>query len=432
MNKSKTITAIDVGTTKVFSLMANIVTDENVVTKPDIIATSSAPCNGLKKGNVEDIKLTSAAIKQTLQDLESQTGIKAKSAYVGITGSHVNYENKRSAIKDIGSYGVITPEELSSTDFKPKSDDNRELLHAMPISYTLDGADGIRNPIGMHSDAVSVDTHVITADRAFLNKLTESCRGAGINVDAFVMEPFASALSTLTDKEREQGTLILDIGGGTTDIIGFKDNRVIYTGVVPVGGYQFTNDIAYTYDSTHESAEKAKMEHGHTELTAIEISKNITLTSNEECQTTEVPARDIGRLLRERSIELAQLVQLKLEELHMDNSDAMRVVVTGGGSKLPGISHLFQRYLGRRVRLGAPSVSWSNKFDDLNDPSQATILGILIWAHSHLQDKSEINDKNTMHSNTKNKLIQKLLISHKSFRLSPWIRPTAQRINNLS
>jgi cell division ATPase FtsA len=116
----------------------------------------------------------------------------------------------------------------------------------------------------------------------------------------------------------------------------------------------------------------------------------------------------------------------------MDNSDAMRVVVTGGGSKLPGISHLFQRYLGRRVRLGTPSVSWSNKFDDLNDPSQATILGILIWAHSHLQDNSEINDRNTMRSNAKNKLIQKLLISHKSFRLSPWIRPTAQKINNLS
>ena len=135
----------------------------------------------------------------------------------------------------------------------------------MPISYTLDGADGIRNPIGMHSDAVSVDTHVITADREFLDKLTEACKGAGINVDAFVMEPFASALSTLTEQEREQGSIIIDIGGGTTDIIAFKDDRVIYTAVVPVGGFQFTNDIAYTYDSTYESAEKAKMDHGHTE-----------------------------------------------------------------------------------------------------------------------------------------------------------------------
>lgn len=432
MTRSKTITAIDVGTTKVFSLMVNIVTDKNLGIKPDIIAASTAPCNGLKKGNVEDIKLTTAAIKQTLQDLESQTGIKTKSAYVGVTGSHVKYENQRSALKDIGSYGVITPEELNSTDFEPESDDNRELLHAMPISYTLDGADGIRNPIGMHSNTVSVDTHVITADRAFLNKLTKSCKGAGINVDAFVMEPFASALSTLTDKEREQGTLVIDIGGGTTDIIGFKDNRVIYTAVVPVGGYQFTNDIAYTYDSTYESAEKVKMEQGHTELTAIEISKNITLALNEECQTTEVPARDIGRLLRERSIELAQLVQLKLEELHMDNSDAMKVVMTGGGSKLPGISHIFQRHLGRRVRVGAPSVSWPSKFNHLNDPSQATILGIVIWAYSRLQNNPETNNKNKIQSNKKNRLIQKLFTSHKSIRLSPWIRPTAQRINNLS
>ena len=430
MNKSKTIAAIDVGTTKVFSLIAEVFTDENQVKTPRIIATSTAPCNGLKKGNVEDIKLTSTAIKQTLQDLESQSGIKTTSAYVGITGSHVSYENKRSPLKDVGNYGVITPDELKASSADCKSEDGRILLHAMPISYTLDGADGIRNPIGMHSDAVSVDTHVITADVEFLNKLTEACKEAGINVDAFVMEPFASALSTLTEQEREKGTIIIDIGGGTTDIIAFKDNRVIYTGVVPVGGFQFTNDIAYTYDSTYESAEKAKMDIGHTELTAIEISENISLNSNEECQTTEVPAREIGRLLRERSIELAQMVQLKLEDLRMDNSESMRVVMTGGGSKLPGISHLFQRHLGRRVRLGEPSVNWLNESEELSDPSQATVLGILIWAHANLQDRPEVNDKNK-YTEKNNKFLQKLL-NNKTLRLSPWMRPTAQQINNHS
>ena len=211
MNKSKPITAVDVGTTKVFSLMANVFTDENLVTTPEIIATSVAPCAGLKKGNVEDVKLTTSAIKQTLQDLESQTGIKPKSAYVGVTGSHVDYENKRSTLNDLGTYGVITPEELQTADVKPESVNGRALLHSMPISYTLDGADGIRNPIGMHSDAVSVDTHVITADQNFLNKLTDACKGAGISVDAFVMEPFASALSTLTEKEREQGLSLIHI-----------------------------------------------------------------------------------------------------------------------------------------------------------------------------------------------------------------------------
>ena len=428
MNKSKTIAAIDVGTTKVFSLIAEVFNDESQPKTPRIIATSIAPCNGLKRGNVEDIKLTSAAIKQTLQDLESRTDIKITSAYVGITGSHVSYENKRSPLKDVGSYGVITPDELKTNTTTAKSDNGRILLHAMPISYTLDGADGIRNPIGMHSDAVSVDTHVITADREFLDKLTEACKGAGINVDAFVMEPFASALSTLTEQEREQGSIIIDIGGGTTDIIAFKDDRVIYTAVVPVGGFQFTNDIAYTYDSTYESAEKAKMDHGHTELTAIEISENISLNSNEECQIIEVPAREIGRLLRERSIELAQMVQLKLEDLRIDNSSSMRVVVTGGGSKLPGISHLFQRYLGRRVRLGKPSITWHNESEKLTDPSQSTALGILIWAYSNLQDRPEINDKNK-YADKDGRFLQKLL-SNKTFRLSPWIRPTAQQINN--
>lgn len=425
MAQCETITAIDVGTTKVFSLIAKIPFDNaRSVSKPELIATSTVRCDGLQRGNVEDITLTAAAIKQSLKQLEDQSGVKTTSAYVGVTGSHVLYENKRNLVDGIGTYGVITPDELNSVEFSIESDDERMLLHAMPISYSVDGADGIRNPVGMHSNLVSVDTHIITADRSLLTKLLDSCKLANVKVKAFVMEPFASGLATLTEKEREQGTLIIDIGGGTTDIVGFKNDRVIYTGVIPVGGYQFTNDIAYTYNSTYESAEKAKIAHGHTELTAIEISQNVTLQVKEELESTTIPAREIGRLLRERAIELAQMVQLKLDEFQMAQSDTMRVVLTGGGSKLPGITHLFQRYLGRRVRLGKPSVDWFDQSEMLQEPSKSTGVGILIWASSKIEDSIKTNKSDS--------LISKLLRSQKKLRLSPWMRPATAQISERS
>jgi cell division protein FtsA len=339
------------------------------------------------RGNVQDVAGTTAAVRAALDFVEAEAGIKVDSAYVGVTGAHVKCENRRDRLDGVGSIGVITPQELyagspvsdASSSNGDSPDEDRQLIHAMPISYTLDGEEGIRNPIGMHSKSVEVDTHVITADRAHLKRLTQAVTDAGIAVDALVMEPLASGLATLTRDEMDRGTLLIDIGGGTCDMVAFRGGKVSYTGVVPIGGYQFTNDICLTYNVDRDSAEQAKVEHGHTEPAAVDPDGVVRMTLADRPADIEVPTRELAQLLRERAMEMGQLIRIKLDDAKSGQIGSVKVVLTGGASELPGIADIVQRYLGRRVRLGSPSRAYEGA-EGLNDPMHATGLGILAWA----------------------------------------------------
>ena len=372
MTEPGIITAIDVGTTKVFAMVAAV-----DGARPRVLAHATVPCRGLMRGNVEDVAETTMAIRAALDFVEAGAGVEIESAYIGVTGAHVKCENRRDRLDGVGSIGVITPQELYADSSLPNGggpdgspNGGRQVIHAMPISYTLDGEAGIRNPIGMHSKSVEVDTHVITADRARLQLLTQAVRDAGIEVDALVMEPLASGLATLTRDEMDRGTLLIDIGGGTCDMVAFRGGKVSYTGVVPIGGYQFTNDICLTYNVDRDSAEQAKLEHGHTEPAAVDPDGLADIL---------VPARELAQLLRERATEMAQLIRIKLDDAKSGQVGSVKIVLTGGASELPGIADILQRYLGRRVRLGSPSRAFEGA-EDLTDPMHATGLGILAWA----------------------------------------------------
>ena len=377
MTEPGIITAIDVGTTKVFAMVAAV-----DGTRPRVLAHATVPCRGLMRGNVEDVAETTLAVRAALDLVEAEAGIEIDSAYIGVTGAHVTCENRRDRLDGVGSIGVITPQELYAGSPVPdarSSDEDRQVIHAMPISYTLDGEEGIRNPIGMHSKSVEVDTHVITADRARLQLLTQAVRNAGIEVDALVMEPLASGLATLTRDEMDRGTLLIDIGGGTCDMVAFRGGKVSYTGVVPIGGYQFTNDICLTYNVDRDSAEQAKVEHGHTEPAAVDPDGMVSMSLADRPTDIRVPTRELAQLLRERAMEMGQLIRIKLDDAKSGQVGSVKVVLTGGASELPGIADILQRYLGRRVRLGSPNRAFEGA-EGLADPMHATGLGILAWA----------------------------------------------------
>jgi cell division protein FtsA len=381
MTEPGIITAIDVGTTKVFAMVAAV-----DGARPRVLAHATVPCRGLMRGNVEDVAETTMAIRAALDFVEAGAGVEIESAYIGVTGAHVKCENRRDRLDGVGSIGVITPQELYADSSLPNGggpdgspNGGRQVIHAMPISYTLDGEAGIRNPIGMHSKSVEVDTHVITADRARLQLLTQAVRDAGIEVDALVMEPLASGLATLTRDEMDRGTLLIDIGGGTCDMVAFRGGKVSYTGVVPIGGYQFTNDICLTYNVDRDSAEQAKLEHGHTEPAAVDPDGLVSMSLADRPADILVPARELAQLLRERATEMAQLIRIKLDDAKSGQVGSVKIVLTGGASELPGIADILQRYLGRRVRLGSPSRAFEGA-EDLTDPMHATGLGILAWA----------------------------------------------------
>ena len=376
MTQPEIITAIDVGTTKVLALVAAM----DGPGEPRILAHSMVPCEGLRRGNVEDVGSTTAAVRSALDWVESEAGLEVRSAYVGASGAHVGYENRRDPVEGVGTIGVITPEELAADPPGRTSElaDDRQVVHAVPISYTVDGEEGIRNPVGMHSASVEVDTHLITADRKLLARLTRAVRAAGIGVDALVMEPLASGIAVLSPEEMQCGTMVIDIGGGTSDVVVFSGGRLCYTGVIPVGGYQFTNDVCVTYNAEYDAAERAKLQFGHTQMAAVDPTQMISLPLRDRPAQVTVSARELAQLLGERAAELAKMVRIKLEEAEAAHIASSKAVLTGGASELPGMADIFQRHLGRAVRLGSPAQVAQGA--GLADPAHATGIGMLMWA----------------------------------------------------
>jgi len=379
------VVAIDVGTTKVCSI-AGLRQDDGTY---KVLGHSTVPCNGLQKGNVSDIDITARAIRESVHGLEKTTGYKVESAYVGITGSDIAFENRRDEMDPISGHGVITAEDL---DREPKAlaesieEPGRKLIHALRMTYSVEGEEGIRNPVGMHSNTIEVDTHMVTAATAFVDKLATAVEQAGVSVTGMVLEPMASGLAVMTPAERVRGSVLVDIGGGTTDVVGFQRGRVCFTGVIPVGGFQFTNDIAVTYNTRYEAAEDVKLTHASTEIPRFGQEVALPVTGSEVDLKVEIS--EICQLVRERANELARLIKIKLDESDIEGISRYKIVVTGGTSNLPGIAELFQRSLAVQVRQGVPG-SRDGFPDELRNPRYATAVGILQWAAEQQRPKTD-------------------------------------------
>ena len=375
---ARLITAIDVGTTKVCTIIGRKIGPRDL----EVLAYSVAPCEGLSKGNVADIAATGKAIRASVKEVEQNTGITIESAYVGVTGAHVSYENRWDTMGWAGKQGVVTAEELAQvpevvfSSSTPTS--GRQVIHAMPVTYSLDGMKGIRNPLGMHTRDLEVETHVVTGASSFIDKLVVAVQKAGIRLDALVLEPLASGEAVLTPQERHRGVVLVDIGGGTTDLVVFRKGRIFHTAVIPVGGFQFTNDISQTYNTPYQAAEEIKLKYAHTEPSTVRQTEQVSFPVHASKTERRVPLHDICQLTRERAQELAGMIKLKLEEAQLGDNPNVNLVLTGGTSNLRGLRRLVEQSLKIQVRIGVPDGQKSIP-DELKAPAFATGVGILLW-----------------------------------------------------
>ena len=367
------VAAIDVGTTKVCVVLAGRSPSGQV----DVIAYSSVPSGGVRRGTVEEVADAERAVRRSIEQVREQSGFRVQSAFVGVTGTHIAFENRRHTLDAVGQDGVIIGSDLAIPEDEGIEDDGRRRLHAIRMSYAVDGKEGIRDPLGMHADKLDAETHFISGETEFIDRLTQAVENAGVTVAGMVLEPLASGLAVLTPHEMEHGALLVDIGGGTTDIVGYKRGRICYTGVIPVGGWQFTNDIAVTFGTTYEAAEAAKLEYATTEIIG-RIGEGIPMRIPEGGEL-QVPVLDLCQLTRERAQELAGLIKTHLKDADLGDTSQVSLVLTGGASSLPGMTSLMERQLGVRTRLGVPSFNGEAP-DELRAPAHATGLGILMWA----------------------------------------------------
>ena len=389
---SNIIMAIDVGTSKVCTIIAR----REGGRRFSVLSHSVVPSQGLQKGIVTDISATQSVIRESATKAARQAQATVEEAYVGVTGSHVNFENRLDELDWAAKRGVITPADIRRVPTSvaaASAEPGRKVLHALPRNYILDGQSGIRNPLGMHTSQVKVETHVVTAAAMFIDKLNQAVRQAGVSVRELVLEPIASAEAVLTVEERESGVALVDIGGGTTDMVVYRQGTVLYNAALPIGGFQFTNDICLTYDTTYEAAEAVKLEHGTTDPASLGAIADVSLPLAGRVSNRTVALRDLSQLLRERAQELVRLIRIKLTESGYTEASEVRLVLTGGSASLPGLEDMIRRTITRHVRIGSPD-DVPGIPDELRSPMFATSVGLLLWAIDRQGAPGHVNHSN--------------------------------------
>ncbi len=376
--KKRTLAAIDVGTTKICTAIAEV-TEENEVR---VVGVGIVPSNGLHKGLVVNINDAKEAIHESVIKAEQTSGYRVDSAYVGVTGRHVTSLNNRGVVAITRNDRQVRPEDLRrvlTTAHNMKLPSDRKLLHVIPRHYAVDGQEGVKNPVGMHGMRLDVETHVITAAVTSIQNLAKCIRSNGIEIEDLVLEPLASSEAVLTEEEKQVGAILADIGGGTTDIAIFKDGSIWHTAILPVAGYQFTRDIAIGMGLPFEVAEEMKKKYGS--VMSVYEGKGDT-TDKIATNGHGISHQDLCDILRARVEEVLRLILLELPRTGYQELVPAGLVLTGGSSNLAGMDILGRDMLRLPVRIGLPT-NITGITDTLHDPAHATGVGLLLWGARH-------------------------------------------------
>ncbi len=367
------VVGIDVGTTKVCTIVGEVRPDEIFV-----VGLGIEPNKGMRKGIVNDIALLSAAISASVHKAEKSSGYDISRAFVSIAGNHTSSLTSRGAI------GLITNRGVRAEDLDKAIDaaraiaipHNREVLHVIPRTYALDGNDRIRSPIGMHGFRLEVDVHIITVSSTSIQNLEQAIQSAGVFPDRFILNPLASGDIVLTEQERESGAVLIDIGGGTTDLAVFIDGTVWYSAVLAVGGELITNDITHWMHVPFEVAEAVKLQYGNAQQKAVSSVETFLVQPFGEGMPMEVKHSDLAMVIEARVTELFEFVQAEIKRSGYDGLLRAGVVLTGGCAQLPGIREVAAEVLDCPVRIAKPE-KLTGMADALRNPAYSTSVGLL-------------------------------------------------------
>lgn len=375
------IVGLDIGTTKVCAVVGEV-TKEGV----SLAGHGVVPCQGLHKGMVVDIPATVEAIVEAVSQAEKATGFPISSVAVGVTGRHVESTN-RSARVSVQRPRDITEEDVARVLEAAEQEvvaDGREVLHNIPRFFCIDGHSGIRRPVGMSGGTLEVETHIVTAQSSHLQNVIKCVQEADLTIlpHGIILEPLATARAVLTPDEGELGVALVDIGGGTTDVALFRMGTVFHSAVIPVGGNHVTNDLAVGLRVAPSEAERIKVAHGTALEEMVDETEAVAIVPVGQEEEMRVPRRIIGEIVQPRMEELFELVRSEIERAGATAHLPAGLVLSGGGSRLPGTLEVASRVLGLPARLGVPLVAAPSD-GALGGPEFATGVGLVLYAAAY-------------------------------------------------
>lgn len=382
-NRNGLIAALDVGSSKVCCFIAKA----EGGTRARVIGIGQQASYGVKAGAVIDMETTEAAILNAVHAAEQMAGERIERVVVNLSGGYPDSSS-------VGVEVAIDGHEVGDSDLdravarshefdgtKDQVGNGRQLIHAIPTCYSIDGSRSIRDPRGMCGERLAVSMHFITAAAGAVRNLLNCVERCHLDVAGLVVSPYASGLSSLVDDETELGVTVIDMGGGTTTMAVFLEGKVIYTDVVPVGGIHVTNDIARGLATPVVHAERLKALYGNAATVSEDETETIEVpqVGEEETSRQQIPRAKLDRIIRPRLEETFELVRARLEASGFDKIAGHRVVLTGGASQLTGVRELAAKLLDKQVRLGRPT-RILGLAEATAGPAYATCAGLLTYA----------------------------------------------------
>ena len=371
------IAGLDVGTTKSCCVIAEWSPAGNL----DIIGVGMSPCRGLRKGVVVNIDSTVESIKQAVSEAEATAGVEIASVLVGIAGGHIRGVNSRGAIAVSGKHREVAQHDIDRALDAARAinlPQDREVIHLLPQTYVVDEQDGVREPLGMSGVRLEVEVHLVTGATTSVRNVIRSVNRAGLQVQDVVLEALASAEAVIGEEEKELGVLIIDLGGGTTDVALFRDGAVWYTGVLPLGGDHISNDIAVGLRTPPSDAEELKKRHGCALTALVREDETVDGPSVGGRKARQLSRHILSEIIQPRVEEIFTLVARDLGRAGLEDVAAAGVVLTGGTSILPGVPELAEQIFDVPVRRGVQS-GLTGLVDAVQSPIYATGVGLALY-----------------------------------------------------
>lgn len=396
INEGKIVVGIDIGTSKVVTLIAKVTDTINV------LGVSEMKASGIRKGQIVDIDEAVSAINSSLEAAERMAGYSASHVIASIGGGHIESQNSKGVVAVSAPGGEITPNDLIRVIDAAKAislSSAREVIHVLPRNYTVDGQDGIHDPVGMTGVRLEVDTHMITAAATSIRNLEKALSEVGVDADSIVFSGYASSLAVLSDTEKELGVVLVDIGAGTTDIAVYVEGSISYSAVLPIGARHITNDLAIGLRISLESAEKIKLYLSRGADKRVLRPEEMDEQPERETKTAEARSADeidlgflglpeeirkvskktlVDGIIRPRLNEIFTMIGMEIKKSGYGGQTPAGIVVTGGGARTIGITDCAKRTLVMPVRIGYPE-GLKGIIDEVQDPAFSSVVGLIAY-----------------------------------------------------
>lgn len=381
--RSGPIAVLDLGSSKITCLIGRVESDGAL----RVLAVGHQRSRGVRAGGVIDLDAAEQAIRAAVAQAEEQAGLKLDELIVSLSCGQP--ESRHFTVQMPLNGAAVGDEELRRIVAEGRARayaEGREVVHAIPLGYSVDGAGGVRDPRGMVCEMLAVRLHVVDAAVGALRNLAACFARCDLAIESLVAAPFASGLATLVEDERELGVTVIDMGGGTTGLAVFADGQLQHVDVVPVGGQHVTNDVARGLSTTIAYAERMKTLHGSTGAVPEDDREllPVPLVGEDDHAIAKVPRSMLVGIIRPRLEETFEMVRARLEDAGLGRLAGRRVVLTGGASQLIGVRELAAQMLDKQVRLGRPP-PLRGLPDSAAGPAFATAIGLMIWAASEGQ-----------------------------------------------